>query len=278
MIALPVDREYPQAREERIPMGRKRKRPQRSAKQRLATSRSSRSHLINLTVSPEQLVKNGDIPKAIDALRTQLINEPSDERKRLLGECYFQIGNYKEAANTWLTLKTPTAYDLAQAGTAWLIEHEWEHARSALQRSLDLEEDAYPLYLQALAIKGDREDYSLHGEERTNIINLLQKAQALPDCPADALLLLDDMLRHDDSSERTALLEEAARLYPDHTELCLRYARHLAYETNAHEEALIVSEPLLSRTPPSQRALDCALWSAFKLVQVQKTLWAYEAR
>src|SRR5437899_12748004 len=115
MIALHVDREDLQAVEERIPMGRKRKRAQRSAKPRLATSRSMQSHLINLTVSPEQLVKNGDISKAIDALRTQLINEPTDERKRLLGNCYFQIGDYKEPAN-----------DLANAGPAWHNEDEWE--------------------------------------------------------------------------------------------------------------------------------------------------------
>src|SRR5579885_1303020 len=164
-----------------MPMGRKRKRAQHAAKTKQAISRSARSHPIHLAISPEQLVKNGDIPKAIDALQTQLINEPTDERKRLLGDCYFQIGDYKEAANAWLTLNAPTASDLTNIGVAWLNQDEWEHARSALQRSLDLEEHAYPLYLQTLAIKGDREYYMLHGEERTNVINLLQKAQALPD-------------------------------------------------------------------------------------------------
>src|SRR5215469_16834884 len=113
MITLPVDREYPHVREEDIPMGRKRKRSQRSAKPRLTTSGSKRSHPIHLDVSPEQLIKNGDIPKAIDALRAQLINEPTDEPKRLLGNCYSRIGNYKEAANVWLTITAPTAYDLA---------------------------------------------------------------------------------------------------------------------------------------------------------------------
>src|SRR6266700_1307083 len=265
MIALPVDREYLQAIEERIPMGRKRKRAQRSAKPRQATSRSTQSHLINLTVSPEQLIKNGDISKAIDVLRTQLINESTDERRRLLGECYFQIRDYKEAANTWLTLNAPTANDLTKVGVTWLIENEWERARLVLQRSLELEEKAYPLYLQALAIKRNQEYYSLEREERTDVINLLQKARTLPGCPAEALLLLDDLLSHEDSSDRTALLEEATRLYPEHTELCLRYARHLASETNDYIESLIVIEPLLSRTPPSQRALDCAVWSAYKL-------------
>ncbi|MFL5694711.1 MAG: hypothetical protein ACJ795_23210, partial [Ktedonobacteraceae bacterium] len=176
-------------------MGRKRKRAQHSAKPRPTPSKLTQSHQINLTVSPEQLIKNGDIPKAIDALRTQLITEPTDERKRLLGNCYFQIRRYEEAATTWLTLNAPTANDLANAGAAWLNEDEWERARSALQRSLDLEEHAYPLYLQALAIKGDREYYSLQREERINVINLLQKARTLRGCPAEAFLLLDDLLR-----------------------------------------------------------------------------------
>nr|HYT44485.1 hypothetical protein [Methylomirabilota bacterium] len=121
-------------------MGRKRKRAQRSAKPRLATTRPTRSHLINLTVSPEQLVKNGDISKAIDVLRNQLLHEPTDEQKRLLGNCYFLVRDYKAAANTWLTLNAPTANDLANVGAAWLNEGEWERARSVLQRSLDLEE------------------------------------------------------------------------------------------------------------------------------------------
>ena len=246
-------------------MGRKRKLAQRSAKPKLAASRSTRSHLITLTVSPEQYVKNGDISKAIDALLTQLVNEPTDERKRLLGNCYFQVRDYKEAANTWLTINSPTANDLTNVGVAWLNEDEWERARSALQRSLDLKEHAYVLYLQAMAIKGDREYYSLEPEERINVINLLQKARTLPGCPAEALLFLDVQLRHDRSFDRTALLEEAARLYPDHTELRLRYAAHLAYETKAYAEALKVAEPLLSRTPPLQCALVYAVLSAFKL-------------
>jgi tetratricopeptide (TPR) repeat protein len=226
-------------------MGRKCKRAQSSTKPRLATTRSARPHLINPTVSPEQLIKNGDFSKAIDALRTQLKHESTDERKRLLGNCYFEVGDYKEAVNTWLTLNAPTARDLTNIGVEWIYEGEWEKAKSALQRSLDLEERAYPMYLQVLAIKGDREYYLLQPDERINVINLLQKARTLLGCPAEALLLLDDLLRHDRSTDRTALLEEATRLCPDHTELRLLYVQHLAYQTNAYAEALIVTEPLL---------------------------------
>lgn len=254
-------------------MGRKRKRTQNFAKPKQATKRSAPSHTIQLVVSPEQLVKNGDIPKAIDALRTQLINEPTDERKRLLGNCYFQIGDYGEAASAWFTLNEPTAYDLALAGAAWLNEDEWDLAKSALQRSLNLEEHAYSLYLQALAIKGDRKEYGLRGEDYASVTGLLQKAQALPDCPADALLLLDDLFnRHDHTADRAAVLEKAVLLYPDHTELRLRYAMHLAYEIHTYEATLIVTEPLLSQTPPSQRALGCAIWSAFKLGLFERAL------
>ena len=254
-------------------MGRKRKRTQNFAKPRLATNRSAQSHAVHLVVSPEKLVNNGDTSKAIDMLCTQLIDEPTDERKRLLGECYFQVGDYKEAANVLLTLTAPTANDLTTIGAAWLNEQEWESAKSALQRSLDLEEHAYTLYLQALAIKGDRKYYSLRGEEHTAVIDLLRKARALPDCPADAFLLLDDLLRrHDHIPERTTLLEDAVLLYPDHTELCLRYTSHLAYKTHAYAEALIAVAPLLSQTPPSQRALDCAVWSAFKLGLFERAL------
>lgn len=246
-------------------MGRKRKRVQHTVKPRPTTSKSMRSNHINLTVSPEQLIKNGIIPEAIEALQAQLTIEPTDERKRLLGKCYFQTGEYREAANTWLTLDAPTAIDFTNAAAAWLNTDEWESAKSALQRSLDLEERAYPLYLQVLAIKRNREDYKLERQERTDIINLLQKAQQLPGCPAEAFLLLDDLLYRDDSPDRTTLLKKAAQLYPEHTELCLRYARHLAHETNDYIEALIAIEPLLLQTPPSQRALDYAVWSAYKL-------------
>ena len=222
-------------------MGGKRKRVQRSVKSRPATDKSTRLQLISLTVSPEQLIKNGDIPKAIDALRTQLAQEPTDERKRLLAHCYFQIQEYKEAANNWLALDAPTAIDLANVGAAWLNEDEWEQARSALQRSLSLEEHAYPLYLQALAIKADREYYMLRGEERSTVINLLQKAQTLDNCPADALLLLDDLLHRDESADRLTLLKDAVQLHPEHTELRLRYVHHLTYDTKDYIEALLAA-------------------------------------
>src|SRR5690348_10241332 len=118
MIAPRADREYLRVIEERSPMGRRRQRTQNFAKPKQATNKHAPSHTMHFVISPEQLLKNGDISKAIDALRTQLINEPTDERKRLLGNCYFQVGDYKEAATIWLTLNALTANDLANVGAA----------------------------------------------------------------------------------------------------------------------------------------------------------------
>ena len=247
-------------------MGRKHKQTQHFAKPKQVMSKVARSRMIRLAVSPEQLIKNGDISKAIDEIQRLLITEPKDEHRRLLGACYFQIDNYEEAANAWLTIKAPTARDLGSAGLALLCEDEWERARSTLQRSLELEEQAFTLYLQALAIKGDQKYYSLRDEEYADVVNLLQQAQRLPGCPVEAFLLLDDLLnRHETTPGRTALLEEALLLYPDHTELRIRYVRHLTYETHDYAKSLVAVAPLLSQEQPSQRALSYAVESTFKL-------------
>jgi len=101
----------------------------------------------------------------------------SDEKKRLLGQGLYELGDFREAANAWLIIEEKTAQDLA------------------------LEELGYSYYWLALAQKKNVEDYQLEAEEKASILDLLRKACALPACPAEAFLWLDNLVRRAENDD-----------------------------------------------------------------------------
>jgi hypothetical protein len=48
--------------------------------------------------TPESLMAQGNLQEAARLLRAHIRMTPSDEKKRLLGQCLFQLGDYREAA------------------------------------------------------------------------------------------------------------------------------------------------------------------------------------
>src|SRR6266849_8308200 len=80
----------------------------------------TRSRTIHLEITPEQLVEKGNLQEAVRLLRARIRTTPSDEKKRLLGRCLFQLGDSKEAVKIWLVIQEKTAYDLSLVGLAFL--------------------------------------------------------------------------------------------------------------------------------------------------------------
>src|SRR5207302_9970370 len=141
-------------------------------------------------------------------------------KRRLLGHCFFRIGDYQEAATTWLALPKKLSFDLLAVGAAFLNAEEWEQARQYLNESLRLQEDSYALYLLALAHMQNRFSFDLDKGELLEVICILQKARSLPKCPAEAFLSLERILRFahrnakddevsSEESNRTQILQEA---------------------------------------------------------------------
>jgi hypothetical protein len=126
---------------------------------------------------------------------------PSDEKKRLLGQGLYELGDFREAANAWLIIEEKTAQDLALIGVVFLYLEEWGQAVLHLQASLQLEELGYSYYWLALAQKKNVEDYQLEAEEKASILDLLRKACALPACPAEAFLWLDNLVRRAENDD-----------------------------------------------------------------------------
>jgi tetratricopeptide (TPR) repeat protein len=223
--------------------------------------------------TPESLIAQGNLQEAVRLLRGYIRTTPSDDKKRLLGQSLFQLGDYREAAQVWLVIQEKTAHDLALVGMAFLALEEWDQAVEHLRASLQLEERGYRYYCLALAQRKNRDDYRLDAEEKGSILDLLQKACMLPACPVEAFLWLDDLVRggdHDD--ERTALLQEAFARYPDVEEVRFRLSDHLLYHLCNYEGALMVVTPLLAKSDPSQRALACAFWASQKAGLFEKAL------
>ena len=210
---------------------------------------------------------------AVRLLRAQIRTTPSDEKKRLLGQCFFRLGDYREAAKVWNVIEEKTASDLSLIGMAFLNLEEWNQAEEHLHASVQIEELGYRYYWLALAQQRNCADYRLDTEVRVSIIGLLQKACLLPECPIEAFLWLDNLMRHvDHDGKRTTLLQEAFSRYPDVDEVRLRLGYHLLYDLRNYEGALTVVTPLLAKADPPQQAIACAFWASQKAGLFEKAL------
>ncbi len=157
---------------------RRRRKQQQHSHQTTSRSRKSpnRSRAIHLEITPEQLIEKGNLKEAVRLLRSHIRTFPSDEKKRLLGQCLFRLGDFREAAQAWLVIQEKTAHDLALIGMAFQDLEEWDQAVEHLRASLQLEERGYRYYWLALAQRKNRDDYRLDAEERASLLDLLQKA------------------------------------------------------------------------------------------------------
>ena len=93
--------------------------------------------------------------------------EPTDQRKKMLANVIFRSENFRRGGECFVTLMAPTANDLTTIGAAWLNEQESEVPSQLCSVHLTSKSMLYTLYLQALAIKGDRKYDLLRGEENT---------------------------------------------------------------------------------------------------------------
>jgi tetratricopeptide (TPR) repeat protein len=220
---------------------------------------------IRLMLTPEQLLEQGKLPEAIHLLQAELKRLPSnDPYRRLLGQCLFDTGQYREAAQAWLALVEKQLEDVLNVGIAFLNAREWDRAIAHLERAREQQENAQIYYLLALSHLREKSWWSLDEEMEQRLAGLLQHARSLPNCPPEVYLRLEDVLRllarHKNSSELEEeeawnsareqgfqILEEAFSLYPDHTEVRLEFAQKLVYWRKQYETGLLVLAPLLQR-------------------------------
>lgn len=233
----------------------------------------SRSHAIQVEIMPERLLEKGNLQEAVRLLRIHIRTIPSDEKKRLLGKCLFDLKRYLEAGAAWLTIQEKTAEDLRAVGVAFLNAKDWEQALQFLDESIQREEEAYTYYLLALTHLRGELWYSVGIETNQRVLDLLQRARTLPECPAEGYLLLehilwsvvhDKMSGEDDDVQDQArdkareqssnVLEEAFQLYPDHDEIRLEFAKSLIY-SKQYEAALKALVHLVNRDEPSEEAV-----------------------
>ena len=216
------------------------------------------------TLTPEQLIEKGNLAEAIQHLQALLQRAPSnDQRRRLLGNCLFETGHYSEAAQTWLALREAEPVDVLNVGIAFLNDKDWDQAIAHLERALQQQAHARTYYLLALAHVREKSWWSVDDETARRLVDLLQRARALPACPPEAYLTLDSLLHslafgtrgndNEEESRNTAreqgfqILEEAFSLYPDHEDIRLEFAKALIYWRKQYETGLPVLAPLLQR-------------------------------
>ncbi len=265
-------------------MGRQRKRHQ-SSHQRTPQFKKSqiRSPTIQVEISPERLIEQGNLQGAIDLLISSVSMYPQDDdKRRLLGNSLFTIGQYAQSIDVLLLLQEKNWADYANIGTACLNEKDWEQAKKWLEASLQDYERARTYFLLALAYKGEnterKDSFSfpvkeIYLEALQQIVDLLQHARTLPQCPLgvyselrEALSTLARRKTFADPSEReretafikeqcSLLLEEAFQYYPENTWTRLDYAEDLLSQEK-YETVLLLLRPVISKMSPSGSVED----------------------
>ncbi len=285
---------------------RKQKRYPHQATRQHAKSQTQ-SHTIHLEITPEQLIEKGNLPGAVDLLKTYIAKHSADDpKRRMLGNSLFNLGEYREAAETLLTLQEKNYADLVNIGAAYLNLEEWEQAISYLEASLQQKEWEHTYYLLALAHlqESANEDSrwqspSVEAEQRA--IDLLQKARSMPGCPVEVYLLLKNKLwslacrksalarrkseggpeacdREYDTARAACsqVIEEAFARYPDHPWVRLEFSEDLMYQKK-YETALMILPPLINHDESVEpfvvgKAIAYAIDAAIHLELYEKAL------
>lgn len=215
--------------------------------------------------TPQQLYDRGDYQQAAQRLRHRLKHNPTDPDRRLLFRTLVAFDDTElipEALECAQTIEAKDARDLRGVGWCYLQLAEWDQALSVLNQALQLESSPWSYYLAAIAHARGKETWQLDEIARDSVQQSLRAAIALPGCPVDAFLRLEDLKDWSDEGirERAQILNEALNQRPDSERVRCRLAERLLCRLNDPETALSTIAPLLKTDAPS----SCALWLAFE--------------
>ncbi len=273
-------------------------RKQRHKKRERATSSDQKNML-------ESLIEGGDLATAIQMLTDQLKKNPTDiGNRRLLARCYFDLQRYADAAAAWQAISLPDRQDLLNLGIAFFHLHQWDQTIASLEASLQQQPDArtyYQLYktyhqrtFSTLKKRSSEETveevHQRFRAEREEHIELLQRAQALPSCPAEVYLKLNELYMFQmanklescskDEEKRYRqeglelclhVLEEAFALYPDHRDVQVELAETLLYLGRGDTAIQILSQQL-QQSPASENVVALAVAAAIRKQRYEEAI------
>ena len=184
--------------------------------------------------SASELYKERNYEEAARLLKERGVVHRSDDDKSLLASCLYHLQQYSEVIEFIKTMESPGDTDLEMAGVAALRLDQYEPAKEFLIRATAQSPHPNIKYLLAIALRGDRWDYSLDSETRENIIGLLESASDLPECPLEALLWLESLQKYNvaDIRKRASFLQKAIESYPDAGRECIARCQHSGVAEN----------------------------------------------
>jgi tetratricopeptide (TPR) repeat protein len=208
------------------------------------------------------LINRGEFAAAAHKLRTRIGQCPTDNDRRLLAKCLLQVDAMEESAKAILTVVAKSWTDYFWAGKCCVSLKRWEEAASHFVAALQLNETAEAYYW--LAVATARNEKHLYGDERKPVLDLLERAVSLVQCPSPAYLWLGELQeRDDDCRNEVAILQKGLEAHPNSTMLRLRLAFLLAYRDPARARTVLL--PVLdSGNEPVE-----ALWH---LIEVERNL------
>ena len=169
----------------------------------------------------EQLASRGEFEAAVHKLRSRIGQHPTDEDRRLLAKCLYQLDAKEESVEAILAVVAKLWTDYLLAGICYVGLKRWDEAANHINAAQRLNETAAGCYWLALAIA--RDEKCPYGETRKPVVELLAKAVSLTQCPPEAYLWLAE-LQDWDGEESQAILQKGLEFHPQSTPLRLRLA------------------------------------------------------
>lgn len=221
---------------------------------------------------PQELFDFGDYQGAITVLQERIKHFESDDDRRLLSQSLLQLDEtpLTEILKHSQAITRKTAGDYYRIGWCYLQLEQRTESSTALEQSLQIQENAWAYYLLAIVKSEGKPDYNLDAETKNEIKQLLMEAVKLPNCDVHAFLWLEELQdwSNEADQERIAILESALSNYPDSEDVRCKLAQRYIYRVDEFERGLNVLQPLLLSDADSSAALE-ARWLAYEAQQRQ---------
>jgi tetratricopeptide (TPR) repeat protein len=174
------------------------------------------------------LARRGEFEAAAHKLRSRIGQHATDEDRRLLAKCLYHLDAKEQSAKAILAVVDKSWTDCLWAGKCYVSLKRWDEATSHLVAAQGLKETAAGYYWLAVAVA--RDEKYLYDDARKPVVDLLERALSLAQCPPEAYLWLEELQDWgDEGSNKVAILQKGLEAHPHSTPLRLRLAYLLAY-------------------------------------------------
>ena len=189
--------------------------------------------------------------------------QPTDFNKRLLAYCLYELMEFEAATALLLEVTNKSFIDYLIAGRCHINQKLWDDAADCFRESLKIHKTSSGYYWLAIAMSQEAE----HPPEnvRGDVVGLLEKAIALPDCRPEAYLWFNNLQDwgFDATPDQIRVLRSGLACHPNSREIRLALVSRLLFDREDYDSAASTLQPILV----GEKSMAERLWYCFEIEQ-----------